>query len=113
MSEKVRKIGATTVLMWMVGLFMFPVVAYVASNAVEVPEIETQIEAIGRTQIDIKNQLTDLSNANATQHHEIINMLSKHSAHIMALQIKCEQHKEIIKELKKKHHMLNGQDVWK
>lgn len=114
MSPTVRKFGSATVLMWLVGVFMVPIVAYIASKAVEVPELEMQLRSISDIEKMIDDNIRELARQNTIQHGSIIDELKKNTADIMALQIKLENHRRKIDELTEKHKCVevNGKKVW-
>ena len=101
MSEQVRKVGAVTILMWMVAAFVLPTVGYIASNALHMPQVIEQLENMTRTQKEIACELKSIQQThiglrkdNFTQHLNISNMIVEHTIII----------KNVVKDVNKNTH---------
>jgi len=115
MSPRIRKIGSLTVLMWMIGVLLLPVVGYVASKAIEVPKMEIKLKLIATIENEIKKSIERLSERNTIDHQKIVDELKKNTADIKAIQVEIGDHDHRIIYLEGKHECLelNGEHVWK
>lgn len=84
MSPQVKRVGAVTILMWMVGLFIIPVIGYIASNALQMPTVVEQLKHITDTQGQIVAEMrldrldrVEEARVNVEEHREIIEVLTR------------------------------------
>ncbi len=105
MGEQVKKIGAITILMWMIGLFIIPVIAYIASNALKMPTIETHLGHMVKTQHEIISELKslkksniELSKSNLAEHRAIVEMINPVAYGLQSINERCENNIADIKD---------------
>ncbi len=98
MSEQIKRVGAVTILMWMVGLFMIPVIGYIASNALKMPAIEVYLGNMVTTQKEMVSELKILRESNVAEHKAIAQMVSEHSYGITRMNERCQNNIVDIKE---------------
>ncbi len=89
MGAEVKRVGAVTILMWMVGLFMVPVIGYIASNALKMPAIEVHLGSMVEVQKDMVSELKVLRESNIAEHKAIAELISDHSYGIIRMNERC------------------------
>ena len=107
MSNEQTKIGAATILMFMLGAFLAPVVYNIANKADSVPVIATKLEYIGQMveantiiQGEMVIALKEMTKANLTEHKEIVDSLTDTKFEVQALQYNSTSNANGIEECK-------------
>ena len=109
MSESVKRIGSVTILMWMVGLFTVPTIGYIASNALQIPSVVTQLKHMVNSQEEMVIELKALSAMhrseeieNRREHKLLSEMIVQHSYGLKNIEGECGDNIKDIKECHEK-----------
>ena len=93
MSTQQKQIGAVTILMFMLGAFLSPVIYNIANKADSVPVIATKLEYIGQmveantiVQADMVLVLKEMKESNLAEHREIVDELTNTKFEVQRLQ---------------------------
>lgn len=110
MSPQVKKLGVTTILMFILGAFFAPVIYHIASNAMETPKIATELKYVGDmvkantiVQGEMLKELQVLRSANVTEHNAIINTMKDNINEVRALKIDCDEAQKNIERIRNGH----------
>ncbi len=109
MSSEVRKVGSITILMWIFGLTMMPVVGYVASNAIKIPAIEVHLGSLVKSQQEMVSELKIFRESNVAEHRAIAEMVSSHTYGLDRINERYLDNIDDIKECQEEiDHIKNG-----
>lgn len=105
MSEQVKRVGIATILMWLFGGSMLPIMGYVASNSMEnsktIPQVVTELRHMVEVQKEIVVELRGFKEANLAEHKSIVIMMTEHTYGIREIKENCGENMRDIEECKK------------
>lgn len=120
MGTEQKKLGAVTILMFMLGAFFAPVIYNIASKSDkasrDVPVIATKLQYVGSMveantvlQGEMLTQLKALTDSNIVEHRNIIRTMDQNTFTVRRVVDDCEENKIHIKECQDNHiRSLNG-----
>ena len=104
MSERVKKAGSVTIILWLLAALALPVVSYIASNALQIPRIVTQLEHLVATNTAIVKELKEFrikdiaeDKLNREEHRQIIKAMNRNTVIIGTLKEDYSESREDIR----------------
>lgn len=121
MSNEQKKLGAATILMFMVGSFFAPVIYNIASkadnNSRDIPVLKTEfgslkdaMQGLTESQISINKTIIINSDKNQRATQEMAEAILTNSIRIDNLKEDCKENKENLKECEVRHGFLGTID---
>ena len=106
MSAQVKKLGATTILMFILGAFFAPVIYHIATNAMKTPQIALELKYVGDMvkentvlQGEMLKELKNLRASNLKEHNSIITTMKENIRKVKSLTDDCSDAKDHIDRL--------------
>lgn len=110
MSPQVKKLGITTILMFVLGAFFAPVVYHIATNAMKTPQIALELKYVGNmvkantvVQGEMLLELKNLRLTNIEEHQAIIDTMKKNINTVQSLAEDCDKAKNDIQRIDNEH----------
>ena len=74
MSDKPRRAGSVTILMWVVVVMVMPGIGYVANNALQMPTVITKLGHLVETQQGMLKELKSIAGSVRNQKYNLANI---------------------------------------
>lgn len=105
MSEQVKRVGITSILMWLLGASLLPIMGYIASNTMNnskaIPEVVVELKHMIEVQKEMVRELRGFKESNLAEHRSIVIMMTEHTYGIKEIKRNCGENLKDIEECKK------------
>ena len=104
MSEQVKRVGVTTILLWLIGASLLPIMGYIANNSmnnsIEIPKVVVELRHMVEVQKELVTELRGLKESNQLDHQSIVIMIAEHTYGIKEIKTHCGENLRDIDECK-------------